>query len=82
MQLSAELTLYPLKDQYLPIIEATIEKLNSFDNISVRTFPTATILVGNYDDVMACIDDTMHWCYEEFGKCIFIAKFIPGYEAK
>ena len=82
MILSAEITLYPLQDNYLPIIKATIEKLNSFRDISVSTVPTATILVGDYDLLMDAIKQTIEWSYNTYGKCVFVAKFLPGYEAR
>lgn len=82
MQLSIELTLYPLQDDYLPIIQATIKKLNSYDNIEVNTFPTATILIGEYQATMNALSDCIAWSYTEYGKCVFVAKFLPGYEAK
>lgn len=82
MKLSVELTLYPLKEDYRDIIRQTVARLNACENVKVRTFPTATILVGDYDKVMALVDDTMRWTYEQYGKCVFIAKFLPGYEAE
>lgn len=82
MILSAEITLYPLQDDYLPIIKATINKLNSFSNISIYTVPTATILIGEYDEVMDAIKETVKWSYESYGKCVFITKYLPGYEAR
>lgn len=81
MKLSAEITLYPLQDDYLPAIKGTIDKLNTYTDISVTTFPTATILVGEYSAVMSAINDVVAWSYTTFGKCIFITKFIPDYEA-
>lgn len=81
MQLSVELTLYPLQDEYLDIIRQVIAKLNAFENIEINTFPTATILVGEYDKVMSALNETIAWSYNTFGKCVFVAKFLPGYEA-
>lgn len=82
MQLSVELTLYPLQDNYLDIIKATITKLNQYSAIEVHTFPTATILIGDYEHLMDVLKDCMRWSVEEFGKCVFIAKFLPNYEAR
>lgn len=81
MHLSAELTLYPLQDDYLPVIQATIEKLNTFESIRIQTFPTATILAGEFDHVMHAVKETIAWSYTQYGKCVFIAKFLPDYEA-
>ncbi len=82
MKLSVELTLYPLKDNYLDIIKATIDKLNEYEDIEVNTFPTATILIGDYARVMDALRDVIAWSYTQFGKCVFVAKFLPDYEAR
>jgi len=82
MQLSVEITLYPLQDDYLPIIKACIAKINSFDGLDVNTVPTATIVVGEYGAVMAMLTDVIAWSYTTYGKCVFVTKFLPGYEAK
>ena len=81
MNLSAELTMYPLQDNYLPPIQAIVERLNQTPELKVQTFPTATILVGDYDKVMAAIADAMRWSCEEYGKAVFVAKFLPDYQA-
>jgi len=76
------LTLYPLQDNYLDIIRQVIVKLNEYVNIDVQTFPTATILIGDYNTVMDALKDAIAWSYENFGKCVFVAKFLPDYEAR
>ncbi len=81
MILSAELTFYPFQESYIPPIKTTIQHLNSYTGIKVQTFPTATILMGDYELVMDAIKDTIAWSHREFGRCVFIAKFIPDYAA-
>ncbi|WP_045856236.1 YkoF family thiamine/hydroxymethylpyrimidine-binding protein [Teredinibacter purpureus] len=81
MKLSVELTLYPLQNDYLPIIVETIEKLNTYEGVDVNTVPTATILAGEYSAVMFAINDVIAWSFNRYGKCVFVAKFLPGYEA-
>ena len=81
MHLTVELTLYPLQDNYLPFIKTVVDKLNSLEDIDVQTFPTATILCGDYDDVMKTLSELVRWSHEQFGKCVFVAKFLPGYKA-
>ncbi len=82
MLLSVELTLYPLQDNYLEIIKAVIEKLNSFSEVEVKTYPTATVIVGDYDKTMHVVSDVVRWSYDTYGKCVFIAKFLPEYDAR
>ena len=42
MKLSAEITMYPLQDKYLPIIENFIDHLKSYKDITLEVFPTCT----------------------------------------
>lgn len=81
MQLSVELTHYPFKDEHLDAIRGTVAQLNSYSDLKVTTFPTATILIGDYDRVMAVVKEVIAWSYRQYGKCVFIAKFLPDYEA-
>lgn len=77
MILSVEITMYPLQDKYLPAIRAIIEKLNAYEGIEVKTFPTASILVGEYDLVMDALKEAMRWSTEKCGKAVFVTKFLP-----
>ena len=72
--------MYPLKDDYIGPIDAVIEKLNSFNNINVETFATATTLTGGYDDMITAIKQTIAWSYDIFGTSVFATKIIPGYD--
>jgi uncharacterized protein YqgV (UPF0045/DUF77 family) len=81
MILSAEITMYPLQEDYIPAIDKIIAKLNSYDGLEVQTLPTATILMGDYDLVMDAIKDALRWSVEECGKAVFITKFLLNYEA-
>lgn len=81
MMLSAEITLYPLKEDYRPIISQFIDRLAAADNVKKQTFPTCTVLTGDYDDVMALFSNLMKWSFETFGKQVFVVKFLPGFEA-
>jgi uncharacterized protein YqgV (UPF0045/DUF77 family) len=78
--LSVELTMYPFNSDYIPPIKAFIEKVNSFDQLEVKTFPTATIIMGEYDYVMDSLKTLLKWSYETQGKAVFVAKFLPNTE--
>ncbi len=83
MKLSVELSYYPLQQQdHITAILMVIEKINSCDGLQVNTFPTATIVIGDYSDVMAMLNTVVAWSYEQFGRSVFVAKFLPDYEAK
>ncbi len=79
MRMTAEISMYPLCEDLIPKIDAVIAKLNTYAEIDVHTFTTATTLTGEYEAVMAAISETIAWSYAEHGKAVFVTKFIPGY---
>ena len=81
MILTAEISLYPNHENFIPPIDRFIQRLNSYDGIQVQTFPTATIVMGEHDLVMDMLKVEMKAQREEHGMGIFVCKFIPGYEA-
>ncbi len=80
MKITAEISMYPLCDNFIPPIDAVIEKLNSFEGMQVDTFATATTIIGDYDFVMDALKETLAWSYEQFGIAVFVTKLIPGYD--
>ena len=81
MILTVEISLYPNNQDFIPPIDSFIARLNSYSDIKVQTFPTATIVQGDYDRVMDILKAEMKPHREEHGMGIFVTKFIPGYEA-
>ena len=81
MKLSAEITMYPLQDKYLPIIENFIDHLKSYNDISLKVFPTCTVIIGNFDVVMQVVSSSIKWSADNRDKAVFVAKFLPNYEA-
>ncbi|QFT55218.1 hypothetical protein [Microbulbifer sp. THAF38] len=78
MQLSAEISMYPLKDEYIPSIQAFIERLNSHSDLRVITNTMSTQIFGEYDLLMDILKIEMRKSYEQFGRAIFVCKFIDG----
>jgi uncharacterized protein YqgV (UPF0045/DUF77 family) len=78
MQLSAEISMYPLKDEYIPSIRAFIERLNSHSGLRVITNTMSTQVFGEYDLLMDLLKIEMRKSYEQFGRVIFVCKFIDG----
>jgi|TARA_B110000046_G_scaffold167685_1_gene185513 uncharacterized protein YqgV (UPF0045/DUF77 family) len=81
MEVTIDISMYPNREDFIPPIEGFIEKINRFDNLKVMTFPTSTVVQGEYEYAMKAVQDTIAACYSEFNMAIYVAKIIPGYEA-
>ena len=81
MKLSIEITMYPLEDKYLPIIEGFIEHLKNYKDINLEVFPTSTVIVGDFDTVMGILSSSIKWSVNNKDKAVFVTKFLPNYKA-
>ena len=48
MQVTIDISMYPNREDFIPPIDGFIEKINQFDNLKVTTFPTSTVVQGDY----------------------------------
>lgn len=81
MKLSIEITMYPLEDKYLPIIENFIEHLKNYNDIKLEVFPTSTVIYGDLDIVMEVLSSSIKWNVNNKNKAVFVTKFLPNYQA-
>ncbi|MWJ27215.1 hypothetical protein GPM19_03185 [Halomonas sp. ZH2S] len=77
MYLSAQLSYYPLTDDFKPIVSEIVKRLEQ-SGLEVYPNRMSTQLFGEFDEVMRVISDTMKWAYETHGKAAFTANFIEG----
>jgi uncharacterized protein YqgV (UPF0045/DUF77 family) len=76
MQLSVEISKYPLADDYIPAIKDFIERLQATEGLSVVGNTMSTQVFGDYDLVMDTLKEEIRRSYQQFGKAIFVCKFI------
>lgn len=77
MKLTAELSLYPLQEDYIPIIQAFIEALRAQPDLEVVTNAMSTQVCGDHDRVFAAVSQALAASYAQFGKQVLVTKFIP-----
>jgi len=82
MQVSIDISLYPNQQDFIPPIKGFIEQLNQYTDIDVQTFPTATIVIGDFDRVMDILKTEIKAYREKHGMGVFVTKILPGYEAR
>ncbi|QFU77236.1 hypothetical protein EY643_17100 [Halioglobus maricola] len=78
MKLTAELSLYPLQEDYIPVIKAFIDELCAGGDVLVVQNAMATQLCGEYDHVFDLVREVLRRSSIEFGKQVLVCKFIPG----
>ncbi len=78
MYLTAELSLYPLNEDYIPIIEQFIHELAQHDDVQVITNAMSTQICGDYDRVFSVVSQMLAKSYQQFGKQVLVCKFIVG----
>ncbi len=76
MELSVDISKYPLADDYIPAIKDFIERLHGIDGLSVVVNTMSTQVFGDYDLVMDSLKEEIRRSYDQFGKVIFVCKFI------
>ena len=81
MQVTIDISMYPNREEFIPPIDGFIEKIDRFEYLKISTFPTSTVVQGEYEHAMKAVQDTIAACYKEFNMAIYVAKIIPGYEA-
>ena len=78
MKLVAEISMYPLKEQYIEPIQCFIDRLNKYKEINVVTTATSTMVSGDYLPTMQLLAVEMQRSHEEVGQAIFVCKFLNG----
>ena len=77
MKLTAELSLYPVQDDYIAVIQAFIDEVRKRAGLTVVTNAMSTQVCGEYDQVFTAIGEILAASTRQFGKQVLVAKFIP-----
>lgn len=78
MKISVEMSLYPLREGFVPVIEGFIERLRAHDDLTVMTSTMSTRVFGEYDRVFDVLRVEMKRVHEEVPHAVLVAKIIGG----
>jgi len=81
MQVTIDISMYPNREEFIPPIEGLIARINQFDNLKITTFPTSTVVQGEYNHAMQAVQKTIAGCYKAFNMAVYVIKVILGYKA-
>lgn len=76
MMLTAELSLYPLRDDAIPVIKEFIHDLRRCEGIEIVTNQLSTQLRGEFDAVTNAMNRGMRKVMAEEGTVIVVAKYL------
>ena len=76
MKASVDISLYPLKDEYIPVIKEFIERVQRYPEVAVVRNDLSTQLYGNYELIMDLLKVEVRLSWEKYGKSIFVIKLL------
>jgi uncharacterized protein YqgV (UPF0045/DUF77 family) len=81
MRTAVEISMYPLAGDYRPLIQAFIDRLNTYPEVQVLTNTLSTQIWGQLDRVMEILAEEMRRVALAGPQPIFVLKVLPGLEA-
>jgi len=76
MRVTAEISLYPLTEDYLPAIEACIRALQDQPDVEVVVNQMSTQLRGELGAVMGTLERALRLCFDAAGTRVVVAKIL------
>jgi uncharacterized protein YqgV (UPF0045/DUF77 family) len=81
MRAAVEISMYPLVGDYIPPIQAFIDRLNTYAELKVLTNTLSTQIWGELDRVMAILGEEMQRSATSGPQLIFVMKVLPKLES-
>jgi uncharacterized protein YqgV (UPF0045/DUF77 family) len=82
MNIGVEISLYPINADFIPPIQAYIDRIKTWPRLKVITNDMSTQVFGAFEDVMPAVTTEIRRSFEENALCVFSMKvlgpFTPG----
>jgi hypothetical protein len=78
MRAAIEISMYPLSGDYLPRIQAFIDRLNTYQELRVQTNSLSTQVWGPLDRALAILAQEMGRSASEGPQLVYVMKVLPG----
>lgn len=78
MKGTVEVSLYPLREEFIPEIDDFINRIKSNEAFKVKVNATSTQISGDYDTLMQTIQQEIKTTFGHEGKFVFAMKVLKG----
>jgi uncharacterized protein YqgV (UPF0045/DUF77 family) len=78
MNITVDISMYPLADDYKPAIKSFIRRLREFAGLTLVTNQLSTQVNGAYDAVTSAINACMRESMEQQNKVVFVVKYLSA----
>ena len=77
MRSAVEISMYPLAEEYRPLIQAFIDRLNTYPDLRVLTNALSTQVFGPLERVMAMLAAEIERSAASGPQLVFVMKVLP-----
>jgi uncharacterized protein YqgV (UPF0045/DUF77 family) len=77
MQSAVEISMYPLAEEYRPLIQAFIDRLKTYPELRVLTNALSTQIFGPLERVMAILTEEIERSAAAAAQLVFVMKVLP-----
>ena len=78
MNISIEISMYPLQDDFLPVIDRFLEQLHQVKNLKVQTNNMSTQVFGPAEKVFSHLQKLILDTYMHTDQCPFVIKVLKS----
>ncbi len=76
MKIAVEISMYPLSAEYLPPIQAFIDRMRTNEQLEVLTNTMSTQVFGELEVVFATLQREIQASFEKGPRAVFVTKFL------
>ena len=78
MKATVEISLYPLRETFIPEIDDFINRMKNVSDLKILVNATSTQISGDYDVLMPAVQQEIKNTFMHDGKFIFAMKVLKG----
>lgn len=78
VQISVEISMYPLKDDFIPSIDKFLRNLHATEGLKVQTNQMSTQVFGPASTVFSTLEKLIEDSYQQEEQCSFVMKVLSG----